>query len=78
MNDFSVADDEVDRGAAELVAELAMVGVAEHDEVGAVAGFECSDVGISEQVCGVGCAGGDCFGGGDAEVADGQGDGHGH
>ncbi len=78
MNDFPVADDEIDMGAAELVAELAFVGVAEHDEIGAVVGFELACIAVAEELGGVGGAGGDGFGGGDAEVADGQCDGHGH
>ena len=65
-------------GAAELIAELAFVCVPEHDEVGAVAGFEHAHIRISEKIGCVGRACGNRFGGGDAEVPHGKSDGHGH
>src|SRR4051812_9645451 len=71
------ADEEVDGVGAELVGELALVGVAEEEEVGALAGGDLASVLEAEEFGGVEGGGGDCLGGAEVAVADGEGDGHG-
>lgn len=65
-------------GAAELIAELAFVGVPEHDQVRSFARLKRARIGVPEQVRRVDGGCGDGFSRGDSKIPDREGDAHWH